>query len=142
LHDSEVPAAGSVASHRLFDAIKGPPISAIKVHPNEKAHLLAMRKTICHYGWALDPSLAVVICATTEEQQRIQALITRWWKEEFVPLGLNPLTYSSVVLAAAIDGRRWQEVFLSADCLALPAADLVRVVAAATLGLHTLPITR
>jgi hypothetical protein len=112
------------------------------VHRSEKALLNAAKAAICHFGWLFDPTLAVVIAASPAEQQRIQTLIARWWEDEFIPDGMDPAAAPSVVLAETIANRRWQEVFVAPDCLALPGAELASVVAAAALGLHTLRMPR
>jgi hypothetical protein len=136
------PATGSCVAKRLLAAIGGPSVSTIKVHRTEAALQKAARVSICHFGWLDSPSDAVVVVATPEEQQRWEALIARWWKEEFIPAGKDPAAAPSVVLASTIGRRRWLEVVVAPGCLTLRGLDLANVVAAAALGLHTLPMPR
>jgi hypothetical protein len=137
LHSNEAPAAPSSCVAAAIACA-----SAIRVHRTEKALLAAARVVVCHFGWLLDPSLAVVVVANPPEQQRFQSLISRWWKNEFIPPDKDPNAAPSVVLVEEIGGRQWQEVVVGPDCLNLAGVDLAKVVAAATLGLHTLPLPR
>ncbi|MCP9919968.1 hypothetical protein KBZ12_10850 [Cyanobium sp. Cruz CV13-4-11] len=139
------------------DLLKAP-LSAIRVHPRLADLIAAAQRLLCDPGWFLDPSRAVFVAVDEEERTLILALLRRpmvgqatnedplaaaqWVAEELMPLhpGLRHNKSRPVRLASEISPEdSFREVILSPRCWEqLAAKELLRVIYAARVGIHTL----
>ncbi len=130
------------------------PRTAIQVHAELDGLISAAQGVICAYGWFLEPSSAIFVCADQCEAAEIEALLRRdgdlergedlldsaqWVAEELMApssgwrySGPSPVLHVDQVLP----GDTWHEVFLSPGCRALRADQLLPAVGAAQAGLH------
>ena len=124
--------------HNLKDALararagdSSPPFR--KVHPDERSWLIHATGTLCPFN-ALRS--AVIICLTEEARQRLIKLLNREKQKHFQDPTM-PTTEEQVLLVDQINGRQFQEVFLSAEFgPASPRELLILAVSAARVGLH------
>jgi hypothetical protein len=128
------------------------PRSAIRVHPTMQDWIKAAQRRICSVDWAMDPSLARVVCATREEAARIEALLNqdpepgrgedllgsaRSLVENLYQPGVKAPRVSPVLVAEEVPAdAQLQEMFLSPGCRGLTGQELLPAVRAARLGLH------
>lgn len=139
------------------DLLKAP-LSAIRVHPRLADLVAAAQRLLCDPGWFLDPSRAVFVAADEQERTLMLALLrqpmvgqatnedslaaAQWVAEELMPLhpgwkynGPPPVRLPSEI--GPDDSFR--EVIISPRCWEqLTAEELLRVIYAARVGIHTL----
>ena len=121
----------------LDNSLNGLSYTAISVS-SEKAWLKAIRRSLCMY----DRQDAAIICQSTSEQQRLNLVVRRLRGQEFQDSTM-PIAESPVLLVNQLAGRKFQEVFLSAEFGPGTQKDeLLKAVSAASLGLHLVGFSR
>lgn len=129
------------------------PRSAVRVHKTEANWIAAAQRVACTHEWVMDPWRARVICATTAEARRIEALLrvdpsgrgkdplvdAFWLVENIYDPGSVAECLVPTLLARDVRrGDRFGEVFLSAGCWDLLPEHLLPAVRATSVGLHLL----
>ena len=154
--------AESLAQEALRRQLAGhpnAPRSAIRVHPTPAGLNRAAQDLICQPGWFLDPSLAVVVAVDLDDLCSQLALLrdpvfgqgsnedplaaAQWVAEELMPPlpgwkfdGPPPVRLASEIKP----DESWREMFLSPNCLEMPALGLLQAIGAARIGLHLIKL--
>jgi hypothetical protein len=115
----------------LDNSLNGLSYTAISVS-SEKAWLKAIRRSLCMY----DRQDAAIICQSASEQQRLNLIVHRLRGQEFQDSTM-PITESPVLLVDQLAGRKFREVFLSAEFGPDTPREILRqVFSSALVGLH------